>query len=917
MDVPSETNDQNNMDDAAANAVEAGDRENLEGAIGSSAENNQVREDGQEEENEEEEGEEDAADEVKEEDEESEQSEEEEEEEEEGGASDEENDYEAQRQRNIERNQAMLRQLGLLVDPSAMAVPFGTSPSTSTATTASSTSSSSSALLPLSDAAPVAAGFSLQTPKRKYKPRQKRNVDTPTRTSSRLQTKSRRSYAENSFFKTLPPEEQAQILAAEKKARKKARREREKEDAEEAEGEETEEQRNARNSNKWIGSRLYDSDRGITCHQCRCTVDEKTTCANEFRIHTPARHHYCRRCLWNRYGEALDEVRKDPVWLCPSCRGVCNCSFCRKKRGQAPTGVLDTAILQKYSSVAEYLQKDRQEKPAVSEEELKKMKENIEKEIKEGIRPSAPITTSASAQAEEISADLKGDLYYVEAIVEHRSTPRGLEYLIKWLGYGYELNTWEPAAHLNCPHLIKEYHIRNKLPLHAKRGRKKKIVDDPPANADKEEKEKGKEEDEGEEEEEEEEKVAEWQTRRPGRPKGRGRGRPRLVVGTGRGPRRSDGAGDDEDGSGAADATTTTTTAEQRANAKKKRKAKEVLPTQATKKTKTTKTSAKNEDDEENEDEKKTKTKGKKKANTKVAKASKAKGGKAAATKKGPKGTKKEAEEAKQDVRKSPRQKQEAQPEASKAAVGRKSPRLAKRVRGGRADEEAEPVMAKAAAKPTGGRKRKKAESDGEEKEEKEEEKAGMEEDERPKTLYWDEPVEKGKRRRSAPILLSDNFIILGNGEVRGEAQRANARKSTSTTSTTGKSNAKAATEKEKKKEKGKEKKKTRKASTTKEKKGEATKQKKTKKNETKKQGKAKEEKKRKAKSDEGEKVRPEGEEKDKDEEEPERPLYWDTAVPRKRQRNPNMAYFTDFLLHSGPPSAKKKRKSSPPSPAK
>ncbi len=34
----------------------------------------------------------------------------------------------------------------------------------------------------------------------------------------------------------------------------------------------------------------------------------------------------------------------------------------------------------------------------MSEEELKKMKENIEKEIKEGIRPSAPITTSASVQ---------------------------------------------------------------------------------------------------------------------------------------------------------------------------------------------------------------------------------------------------------------------------------------------------------------------------------------------------------------------------------------------------------------------------------------------------------------------------------------------------------------------------------------
>jgi hypothetical protein len=126
-----------------------------------------------------------------------------------------------------------------------------------------------------------------------------------------------------------------------------------------------------------------------------------------------------------------------------------------------------------------------QEKPAVSEEELQKMKEHIEKEIKEGIRPSVPTATSASSQvssssspaplavtlcfvfsplsssphyvsqAEEINADLKDDLYYVEAIVEHRSTPRGLEYLIKWLGYAYELNTWEPAAHLNCPHLIK------------------------------------------------------------------------------------------------------------------------------------------------------------------------------------------------------------------------------------------------------------------------------------------------------------------------------------------------------------------------------------------------------------------------------------------------------------------------------
>jgi uncharacterized membrane protein YdbT with pleckstrin-like domain len=103
----------------------------------------------------------------------------------EDGASEEDNDYEAQRQRNIERNQAMLRQLGLLVNISANVT-------TSILSAATTSTSPSSALLPTADTvSTLAAGFSLQTPKRKYKPRQKRNVDTPTRTSSRLQTKVR------------------------------------------------------------------------------------------------------------------------------------------------------------------------------------------------------------------------------------------------------------------------------------------------------------------------------------------------------------------------------------------------------------------------------------------------------------------------------------------------------------------------------------------------------------------------------------------------------------------------------------------------------------------------------------------------------------------------------------------------------
>lgn len=71
------------------------------------------------------------------------------------------------------------------------------------------------------------------------------------------------------------------------------------------------------------------------------------------------------------------------------------------------------------------------------------MKSEIEKEIKEGIRPSAPVVSATEIvllsgtlnrlivsillinllQAEEINKDLTDNLYYVEAIVEHRTTP--------------------------------------------------------------------------------------------------------------------------------------------------------------------------------------------------------------------------------------------------------------------------------------------------------------------------------------------------------------------------------------------------------------------------------------------------------------------------------------------------------------
>ena len=39
-----------------------------------------------------------------------------------------------------------------------------------------------------------------------------------------------------------------------------------------------------------------------------------------------------------RYGENVIEVNKNQSWICPVCRGICNCSCCRLSKGWKPTG---------------------------------------------------------------------------------------------------------------------------------------------------------------------------------------------------------------------------------------------------------------------------------------------------------------------------------------------------------------------------------------------------------------------------------------------------------------------------------------------------------------------------------------------------------------------------------------------------
>ncbi|KAI3824122.1 hypothetical protein L1987_05571 [Smallanthus sonchifolius] len=101
------------------------------------------------------------------------------------------------------------------------------------------------------------------------------------------------------------------------------------------------------------GKRIYDQVRGKTCHQCRQkTLGRRTHCIKCNLV----QGQFCGDCLYMRYGENVLEAMQNPDWICPVCRGICNCSLCRQAKGWAPTGMLYRKISsQGYKSVAHYL----------------------------------------------------------------------------------------------------------------------------------------------------------------------------------------------------------------------------------------------------------------------------------------------------------------------------------------------------------------------------------------------------------------------------------------------------------------------------------------------------------------------------------------------------------------------------------
>ncbi|KAJ2776509.1 hypothetical protein GGI15_004825 [Coemansia interrupta] len=103
-----------------------------------------------------------------------------------------------------------------------------------------------------------------------------------------------------------------------------------------------------------VGGRVYDSQHGSSCHQCRQkTMDPKMHCSNEY-----CNIMFDENCLEIRYGEVASEIRdngEEDSWTCPKCRDICNCSNCRRKKNMAPTGQLSIFVKAHGEAVASSL----------------------------------------------------------------------------------------------------------------------------------------------------------------------------------------------------------------------------------------------------------------------------------------------------------------------------------------------------------------------------------------------------------------------------------------------------------------------------------------------------------------------------------------------------------------------------------
>jgi len=210
-----------------------------------------------------------------------------------------------------------------------------------------------------------------------------------------------------------------------------------------------------------FGEKVYNQTIGTSCHQCRQkTTDTKTICRSGNCV--GVRGQFCGRCLEIRYGEDCAEALMNPTWACPPCRGFCNCSICRNRKGKGATGILiQLAQAKGYDNVAAYLKALQSKKGTdeFDEEEEEELDEGDEEELDEGDDEGEEEEKPKKKKKKGKKKKKAEAEYEVESIVSKRESDEGkVEYLVKWKGWNASDNTWEPVDNLqSSQELIDEF----------------------------------------------------------------------------------------------------------------------------------------------------------------------------------------------------------------------------------------------------------------------------------------------------------------------------------------------------------------------------------------------------------------------------------------------------------------------------
>ncbi|CAI9758775.1 unnamed protein product [Fraxinus pennsylvanica] len=160
------------------------------------------------------------------------------------------------------------------------------------------------------------------------------------------------------------------------------------------------------------GKRIYDPVRGKTCHQCRQkTLGYRTHCSQCNMV----QGQFCGDCLYMRYGENVLETLENPNWICPVCRGICNCSLCRQAKGWPPTGTLYRKISSLgFKSVAHYLIQTQRSNT--------RSDENVRTKVPVSAKRSLPFSDTQATLAEDDLSKFDGQCQGIDPQFEENRT---------------------------------------------------------------------------------------------------------------------------------------------------------------------------------------------------------------------------------------------------------------------------------------------------------------------------------------------------------------------------------------------------------------------------------------------------------------------------------------------------------------